>query len=384
MMNSGEIFMNIPFNRIHKVGKEIEYISVVLSNNNQLQGDGKFTARCNEELTRLTKCKNPLLTNSCTSALDMAAMLCNLRRGDEVIMPSYTFVSTANAFANQGAKIVWCDVRLDTLNIDETKIESLITKNTKVIVPVHYAGVACEMDTINEIARKHKLLVVEDAAQGMCSYYKGRHLGTLSDFGALSFHGTKNITCGEGGALLVNNEEYVLRANIIREKGTNRTEFLQGKADKYGWVDYGSSFLPSEITSAMLLAQLENARVITKKRVSVWKKYFKKLKSLSGKITLPFIPNECDQNAHIFYFLAEDAEVAKSLIVYLKGFGVSASSHYSPLHSSPMGLKITAKANLPISDFVAGSIVRLPIYPDLSDEEISYICDLVKKFFKEA
>lgn len=374
--------MKVPFNRLTISGKEFEYMRSA-AEGGQLHGDGRLTAACHGLLAKMTGCAMPLLTTSCTSALDMAAILCSIRPGDEVIMPSYTFVSTANAFALRGAKIVWCDIREDTANIDETLIEPLITGRTRAIVPVHYAGVACEMDAIMGIAKRHSLAVVEDAAQGICSSYRGRALGSIGDFGALSFHGTKNLTCGEGGAILVNNPEAEFRACVVREKGTNRTEFMQGKADKYTWVDYGSSFLPSELSAGYLLAQLENAGPITRDRLAAWDFYFARLAPLAdaGMLKLPTVPEGCAHNAHIFYFLARSAGDARRILAHMKERGVGAASHYVPLHSSPMGMKVSEPATLPVCDSVAARLVRLPIFSSISREEQEYVCASLEECF---
>lgn len=369
--------MKIPFLKIKICGSEIAQIEKALSLG-QTHGDGKMTELCHKILREQTGSKLALLTSSCTSALDMAAILCEIKEGDEVIIPSFTFVSTANAFALRGAKIIWADVREDTLNMDETKIEALVTKNTKAIVPVHYAGVSCEMDAIMDIAKKHGLKVVEDAAQGAGSSYKGRALGTMGDFGALSFHGTKNVSCGEGGAILVNHEKDFLRAQIVREKGTNRTEFINGKVDKYTWVDYGSSFLPSEISAAFLSVQLQNLETITKGRVDSWNYYLQKLSPLEEKgfFKIGKVPSGCKHNAHIFYFLANTAGDASKIFAYMKEKNIGATAHYGPLHSSPMGIKMSAgKRELPISESIAKRIVRLPIYSDMTRAEQDYVCE---------
>lgn len=374
--------MKVPFNKLYISGNEFNYMQRAVDSDH-LHGDGKLTAACHEKLRELTGANLALLTTSGTASLDMAALLCNLSEKDEVIIPSYTFVSTANAFALRGAKIAWCDVREDTLNIDETKIEALINENTKAIVPVHYAGVSCEMDTILKIAKKYSLKVIEDAAQGMCAYYKGRALGSMGDLGALSFHGSKNITCGEGGAILVNDKSLEFRAYVVREKGTNRTEFMQGKADKYTWVDYGSSFLPSELSAAYLLAQLENAREITKLRVDAWNYYYESLKPLSDAslIKLATIPEGCVHNAHIFYLLANSESDAKKIFAHLKEKGVVATSHYAPLHNSPMGKKLSKQTVLEVSESVAKRIVRLPIFSSITREQQDWVCDSIREIF---
>lgn len=374
--------MKVPFNKLFLGGNEFKYIRQAFDNG-QLHGDGKLTAACHEKLRNLTGAKLALLTTSGTSALDMAAILCGFSDKDEVIIPSYTFVSTANAFALRGTKIAWCDVREDTLNIDETKIESLINERTKAIVPVHYAGVSCEMDTILKIAKKYSLQVIEDAAQGMCASYKGRALGTLGQVGALSFHGSKNITCGEGGAVLVNDSSLDLRAYIVREKGTNRTEFLKGKADKYTWVDYGSSFLPSEPTAGYLLGQLEMAQEITNMRVAAWNYYYESLKPLADAkcFRLPTVPAGCAHNAHIFYLLANSESDAKKIFAHLKEREVAATSHYAPLHNSPMGIKLSKPSVLEVAESVAKRIVRLPIYSAITKQEQDWVCKSIGEVF---
>lgn len=375
----------IHFSKPAFIGNEEKYLKEALINQ-QLSGDGQFTKRCHEWFEKNTGTKKALLTTSCTHALEMAAILLDIQDGDEVIMPSYTFVSTANAFVLRGAKIVFVDIRPDTMNIDEAKIEKAITENTKVIVPVHYAGVACEMDTIMEIASRHNLFVVEDAAQGITSKYKGKILGTIGDLGTYSFHDTKNITSGEGGVLLINNEKFKERAEIIREKGTNRSQFFRGEIDKYGWQDIGSSYLPSELNAALLLAQLENIEKIQEKRISLWNKYYKLLKDLEEKeiIELPKIPNECVHNAHIFYIKCKDIDERKKLIDYLKSNGINAVFHYVPLHSSGAGIKFGKF----IGDDVyttdgSERILRLPLHNIIQEEDIKLISYRIRSYYKE-
>ncbi|MGD9595468.1 MAG: dTDP-4-amino-4,6-dideoxygalactose transaminase, partial [Wolinella sp.] len=328
----------IPFHKSYFGGNELKYLAEALVNC-QLSGDGSFTKRCHEWFETNTGTKKALLTTSCTHALEMAAILLDIKEGDEVIMPSYTFVSTANAFVLRGAKIVFVDIRPDTMSIDETKIEAAITKKTKAIVPVHYAGVACEMDVIMPIAKQYGLFVVEDAAQAITSTYKGRTPGAIGDLGTYSFHDTKNISCGEGGVLLVNNEQFVERAEIIREKGTNRSRFFRGEIDKYGWQDIGSSYLPSELNAAVLLAQLENLEKIQEKRMSLWSKYYELLKELEKKqlLELPKIPTDCTHNAHIFYIKCKNIVERTNLINHLKSNQIQSAFHYVPLHSSIAG-----------------------------------------------
>ncbi|MFA5518657.1 MAG: dTDP-4-amino-4,6-dideoxygalactose transaminase, partial [Spirochaetota bacterium] len=331
----------ISFHKPHFTQLEEDYLKQAMSNR-KLSGDGEFTKKCHAWIEENTKTKKALLTTSCTHALEMAAILLNISKGDEVIMPSYTFVSTANAFALRGAKIVFVDIRPDTMNMDETKIEAAITDKTKAIVPVHYAGVSCEMDTIMGIARQHNLFVVEDAAQGITSTYKGQALGTIGDIGTYSFHDTKNITCGEGGVLLINNESFIKRAEIIREKGTNRSQFFRGEIDKYSWKDIGSSYLPSELNASILLAQLERIDEIQTRRLDIWSIYHDSLLPLEQKGIIEFqkIPAECTNNAHMFYFKAKDLTERQKLIDYLKQNKIAALFHYIPLHSSDAGLKL--------------------------------------------
>ena len=319
-----------------------------------------------------------LLTHSCTGALEIAAILANICPGDEVILPSYTFVSTVNAFVLRGAVPVWCEIREDTLNIDETKIEALITTKTKAIVPVHYAGVGCEMDSIMQIAKRHNLFVIEDAAQAVGSTYKGKHLGTIGHLGCFSFHETKNVISGEGGALVVNNPSYIERAEIIREKGTNRSNFFRGLVDKYTWVDYGSSFLPSELVTAFLFAQLEESDIINSKRLSIWNYYYKRLKKLanSGKLRLPVIPTNCKHNAHMFYIILPSAEKRDSLMNSLRENDVHTVFHYVPLHTAPMGQVVQPDIpELPITEELASRLLRLPMFFELSEKEQDKIID---------
>jgi len=375
----------INFNVAPVVGTELEYIKQAMDSR-KICGDGSFTKKCNAWFEEQTGACKVLLTTSCTHALEMAAILCDIKAGDEVIMPSYTFVSTADAFVGRGAKIVFVDVRPDTMNIDETLIEGAITEKTKVIVPVHYAGVACEMDTIMDIARRHGLKVVEDAAQGVNAFYKGKALGTIGDFGCFSFHETKNYSMGEGGALLIKNPDDIERAEIIREKGTNRSKFFRGQVDKYTWVDYGSSYLPSDMNAAYLWAQLEAFDQINNDRLNSWNKYYDAFKSLAeeGKIELPFIPADCTHNAHMFYLKAKSLEERSRLIAFLKENGVGAAFHYVPLHSAPAGSRFGIfcgedKYTTEHSE----RLVRLPMYYGLSDEDLNTVCEKVKEFYKQ-
>lgn len=373
----------IPFNIPPHIGLEEKYVCDAISSK-KICGDGNFTKKCNKNIEERTSCEKALLTTSGTTALEMAAILCDIQPGDEVIMPSYTFVSTANAFVLRGAKIVFVDIRPDTMNIDEKLIEVAITEKTKAIVPVHYAGVSCEMDTIMEIAKRHNIKVIEDAAQGVMSFYKGKALGAIADFGCYSFHETKNYSMGEGGAILINSPEYVERAEIIREKGTNRSNFLRGQVDKYTWVDIGSSFLPSELNAAHLLGQLENAEKINDARLSIWNKYYNGLAPLAeaGIIELPFIPEDCAHNAHMFYIKAKDIEERTKLISYLSENGVAAVFHYVPLHSSPAGQSFGVFFGEDVyTTKESERLLRLPLYYGLSDEDCQYVIDKVKSFY---
>lgn len=356
--------MTVPFNKPYMTGKEIVHIAEAHVNC-ALAGDGVFTKRCNTWLEEKTGAKKVLLTHSCTAALEMAAILADIQPGDEVIMPSYTFVSTANAFVLRGGVPVFVDIRRDTLNIDETKIEAAITPRTKAIVPVHYAGVACEMDTIMEIARRRGLLVIEDAAQGIMSAYKGRALGSIGHMGAYSFHETKNIISGEGGALLVNDERFIERSEIIREKGTNRSQFFRGQVDKYTWMDVGSSYLPGEVIAAFLWAQMEEAESITKRRLEVWENYHKALAPLEndGILRRPVVPLGCEQNAHMYYILLGSLETRTEFITKLKEKGICTVFHYVPLHSSPAGRKYgRVSGEMTNTEELADRLVRLPLW----------------------
>lgn len=363
--------MKIPFNKPYMTGKELWYISQAHASGH-LAGDGQFTRKCSTWLEQQIGCRKALLTNSCTAALEMAAILADLQPGDEVIMPSYTFVSTANAFALRGAVPVFVDVRPDTLNIDETRIEAAITPRTRAIVPVHYAGVGCEMDAIMEIARRHDLLVIEDAAQGIMSFYKGKPLGSIGHMGVLSFHETKNIISGEGGALLVNAPRFAERAEIIREKGTNRSQFFRGQVDKYTWVDVGSSYLPGEILAAFLWAQMEEAESITQRRLNLWATYHQAFHGLerAGKARCPIIPADCVHNAHMYYLLLPSLAARTDFIERLKALGVYPVFHYIPLHSSPRGQTIgRAAGDMTNTDIAGDRLVRLPLWLGLEDHQ---------------
>jgi dTDP-4-amino-4,6-dideoxygalactose transaminase len=362
----------IPFNKPYMVGKELDYIAEAHANS-MLAGDGPFTKHCHGWLEDRFAVKKALLTHSCTAALEMAAILANIEPGDEVIMPSYTFVSTANAFVLRGGIPVFVDIRPDTLNIDETLIEAAITPRTRAIVPVHYAGVPCEMDTIMAIASAHNLLVIEDAAQGIMSTYKGRALGSIGHMGCLSFHETKNIISGEGGALLIGDERFCPRAEIVREKGTNRSQFFRGQVDKYTWCDIGSSFLPGELTAAFLWAQMQEALKITEARLAIWNAYHRGLQEAesSDLIRRPMIPGDCMHNAHMYYLLARSEDHRTSIIDTMKQRGVSAIFHYVPLHSSHGGkLYGRASGELSHTDDLAGRLFRLPLWIGVDVDEV--------------
>ncbi|WP_292993613.1 dTDP-4-amino-4,6-dideoxygalactose transaminase [Nitrosomonas sp.] len=361
----------IPFNKPYMSGKELSYIAEAHFHN-ILAGDGPFTKRCHTWLEARTGSAKVLLTHSCTAALEMAALLLNIQPGDEIIMPSYTFVSTANAFVLRGGVPVFVDIRQDTLNIDEHLIEDAITTRTKAIVPIHYAGVSCEMDTILAIAKRHKLMVVEDAAQGVMSTYKGRDLGGIGDLGAYSFHETKNVISGEGGCLLVNDASLALQAEIIREKGTNRTQFFRGHVDKYTWQDVGSSFLPGELIAAFLWAQLEEAEQITKQRMGIWDEYHKLLEPLEshGLLRRPIIPDHCQHNAHMYYVLLSEELRRDKILQRMKTEEIGAIFHYIPLHSSPAGKKFgRASGELVNTDSCSEKIIRLPLWIGLSKNQ---------------
>lgn len=372
----------IAFNKPHLTGKEAHYMYEAVYEG-KLSGNGKFTKRCQQWFEQRYGFRKTLLTTSGTDALEMCAMLCDLKPGDEVIVPSYTFVSTALAFLREGAKVVFADSMSRNPNIDAESLEALITPRTRVIVPVHYAGVACDMDAIMAVAKKHNLLVVEDAAQAIDSYYKGRPLGGIGHLAAFSFHETKNITAGgEGGLLVVNDERFVRRAEIIWEKGTNRAEFFRGEVNKYGWVDMGSSFLPSEVNAAFLWAQLENIDDIQSKRKQLWQRYYENLKPLAkeGFFTMPDIPSYASLNAHMFYIVLPDLARRTALISYLKENGVLAVFHYLSLHSSAYYQDKHDGRALPECDRYADTLVRLPLFYDLSMEEVDSICQLIETF----
>lgn len=372
----------IPFNIPPRVGTEEKFIAQAIAAH-KICGDGQFTKKCNAWLEERFHAQKALLTTSGTTALDMAALLCDLEPGDEVILPSFTFSSTATAFVLAGAKLVFVDIRPDTMNIDETKIEAAITPKTKVIVAVHYAGVACEMDTIMDIARRHNLLVVEDAAQGVMSTYKGQALGTIGDFGCYSFHETKNYSMGEGGAFLIKDPKYNERAEILREKGTNRSRFLRGQVDKYTWVDFGDSYLPSELNAAYLWAQLEAADKINEDRLKTWNTYYKALRPLekAGKLALPHVPEGCVHNAHMFYVKLRDLEERTRFIAYMKECGVSCVFHYVPLHSAPAGLKYGRFAGEDVyTTKESERLVRLPMYYGMEESDLAAVIATMKGF----
>lgn len=373
----------IPFNKPFIAGKELYYIAqAVLSGH--IAGDGLFTKKCQALMEEKFAAPKVLLTHSCTAALEMAAILCEVGPGDEVILPSFTFVSTANAFYLRGAKLVFVDIRPDTLNIDETKIEEAITEHTKAIVPVHYAGVACEMDRIMDIAHQHGLYVVEDAAQGVNARYKQTFLGTIGDLAAYSFHETKNVICGEGGALVINNEAFLERAEIIREKGTNRSQFFRGEVDKYTWVDIGSSYLPSDLLAAFLYAQLENMEEITKRRNRLFDYYYKALIPLvnDGKLRLPFVSNACQSNNHLFYIILKDEETRNALMDHLRSHKILGVFHYLPLHLSPVGRAMGYQpGQLPVTEMLSGRLLRLPFYYELTPQEQAEVVQAIQDFF---
>ncbi|OEU70986.1 MAG: dTDP-4-amino-4,6-dideoxygalactose transaminase [Desulfovibrio sp. S3730MH75] len=374
----------IPFNRPYIAGKELFYISQAVLKGN-ISGDGDFTKKCHAWMEKKFNVKKLLLTHSCTAALEMGALLTDVGPGDEVIMPSFTFVSTANAFALRGATIRFLDIRPDTLNIDEKLIADAITPRTKVIVPVHYAGIGCEMDTIMGLAEENGLLVIEDAAQAVNATYNGKFLGSIGHLGCYSFHETKNFISGEGGALAINSDRFFERAEIIREKGTNRSQFFRGEVDKYTWEDLGSSYLPSEIIAAFLYAQLEEFETITNRRTAIFNRYEEGLSPLSEKgfLRLPHTPANCTHNGHMYYVITNSALERNELIDYLKEYNIASVFHYMPLHSSPMGKKIRVfNTELPVTDSFSERLIRLPCYYELSEEDQSYVIDKVCDFFK--
>ena len=375
--------MRIDFNRPPFVGKELDYIREAVEVNGMLCGDGPFTKKCSQWMREHLRTKEALLTTSCTHALEMAAYLADIQPGDEVIMPSYTFVSTADAFVLRGARIVFVDIRPDTMNIDETRIEAAITEKTKAIVPVHYAGVACAMDEIMALAKKYGLMVIEDAAQGVNAWYKGRALGTIGDFGCYSFHETKNYSMGEGGALLFQREEYLERAEILREKGTDRSRFFRGQVDKYSWVDYGSSYLPSDMNAAYLWAQLQEAEKINRKRLDIWNLYHRELAPLAaqGAVEQPFVPDYAVHNAHMYYLKVKDLDTRTRLLAYLKDRGILSVFHYVPLHSSAAGRRFGRFSGEDVyTTRESERIFRLPMYYSLTLEQAQEVVHALKEF----
>lgn len=375
----------ISFNVPPCIGKEMPYIQEAIQSH-KICGDGKFTKKCSKWIEETTGAAKALLTTSCTHATEMAAILLDIKPGDEIIMPSYTFVSTADAFVLRGAKAVFVDIRPDTMNIDENLIEEAITDKTRAIVPVHYAGVSCEMDTIMDIANRHNLYVIEDAAQGVSSCYKGKSLGTIGDYGCFSFHETKNYSMGEGGALLIKDPKNILKAEIIREKGTNRSQFFRGEIDKYTWMEAGSSYLPSELNAAYLWAQLENVNEIYENRMSTWNLYYNLLTSLAeeGKIELPYVPEECKHNAHMFYIKTKDIAERTKLISYLKAHEILAVFHYVPLHSAPAGKKYGVfHGEDRYTTRESERLLRLPLYYGIEKEKVEQVVECIYDFYKK-
>ena len=374
----------IPFNIPPYVGKELEYVKEAMEKNCKICGDGPFTKKCSEWMENKFNVKKVLLTTSCTHATEMTAILTDIKEGDEVIAPSFTFVSTVNPFVLRGAKIVFIDINPKTMNMDENLIEAAITEKTKAILPVHYAGVACNMDKIMEIAKKYNLIVIEDAAQGVMSEYKGKPLGTIGDYGCFSFHETKNYSMGEGGALLINNKENIEKAEIIREKGTNRSRFFRGQVDKYTWVDKGSSYLPSELNAAYLYAQLENADIIYNDRMNTWNKYKELLQELEDKnlIELQYIPEDCKHNAHMFYIKCKDLDERTNLINFLKENDINAVFHYIPLHSAEAGIKFGRfHGEDKYTTKESERLLRLPLYYGLKEEDVEFTSSKIKEFY---
>ncbi len=381
--DEGEKLEMINFNVPPKVGNELQFMQEAI-NNNKISGDGEFTKRCNAKLEELTGAAKVLLTTSCTHATEMAALLLDIKQGDEVIMPSYTFVSTANAFVMRGAKAVFVDIRPDTMNINEMLIEDAITDKTRAIVPVHYAGVSCEMDIIMDIANRHSLAVVEDAAQGVMATYKGKALGTIGDFGCYSFHETKNYSMGEGGAFLLRDEKYAEESEIIREKGTNRAKFFRGEIDKYTWVSHGSSYLPSDINAAYLWAQLLEVEEINNNRLRTWNFYYDSLEDLAleGKIDLPYIPDGCEHNAHMFYIKTKNIQERTGLIQYLRSFDIQTVFHYIPLHSAPAGRKYGVFHGEDVfTTQESERLLRLPMYYGLQQMDREFVVEKIHDYY---
>lgn len=374
--------VSIPFNRPSFSGNEQAYIAQAITHGH-ISGDGLFTKRCQELLEKELEVSKTLLTTSCTHALEMAALLLGIRSGDEVIVPSFTFVSTANAFVLHGAQPVFVDIRPDTLNMDETRLEPLISSRTKAVVPVHYAGVGCEMETILEITNRYEVPVVEDNAHGLFGKYRGRHLGTFGCLAVQSFHETKNVTCGEGGALLINDPQYIDRAEIIREKGTDRSRFFRGEVDKYTWVDAGSSYLPSDILAAFLFAQLESKERIQSRRQRIWEYYYEHLQDWAREhdVRLPFVPRHCEQSYHMFYLIMPSLGQRQALITHLRARGILSVFHYMPLHLSSMGRRFGAKqGDCPVTEHLSDRLVRLPFYNDLSEADQAFVVRAVTEF----
>jgi dTDP-4-amino-4,6-dideoxygalactose transaminase len=372
----------IPFNRPYCSGREMDYIRQAVESGH-ISGDGSFTKRCQTMLAEITGCRRALLTTSCTDALEMSALLLGIEPGDEVIVPSFTFVSSANAFALHGARIVFCDIRRDTLNLDEAALADCITPRTRAIVPVHYAGIGCEMTTILELAAAHGFAVVEDNAHGLLGSYRGRKLGTFGALATLSFHETKNVSCGEGGALLINDERYIERAEILREKGTDRSRFFRGQVDKYTWVDVGSSYLPSDVLAAFLLAQLEARELIQSLRCAIWMRYQAHLQSWASKmgVGLPFVPPYCNQPYHMFYLLLPSAESRDALITHLKARDILSVFHYVPLHLSTMGLRYGGRqGQCPVTEDVSNRLLRLPFYNGLTESDQARVIEAISEF----
>ena len=376
----------IPFNIPPYVGKELEYVREAMEKNHKICGDGPFTKKCNEWIEKKFNVEKVLLTTSCTHAMEMAAILADIKEGDEVIAPSFTFVSTVNPFVLRGAKIVFIDINPKTMNIDESLIEDAITEKTRAILPVHYAGVACNMDKIMEIAKKYNLIVIEDAAQGMMSEYKGKALGSIGDYGCFSFHETKNYSMGEGGALLIRDKKNIEKAEIIREKGTNRSRFFRGQVDKYTWVDKGSSYLPSELNAAYLYGQLENIDLIYNNRMNSWNKYKELLQELEDKnlIELQYIPKDCKHNAHMFYIKCKDLDERTKLVNFLKENEINAVFHYIPLHSAEAGLKFGRfNGEERYTTKESERLLRLPLYYGLKEEDIKFVVSKIKEFYEK-
>jgi dTDP-4-amino-4,6-dideoxygalactose transaminase len=374
--------MPIPFNKPTQIGKEAEYMQKALQNGH-ISGDGQFTKKAHALLEETIGVPKVLLTTSCTHALEMSALLLELKEGDEVILPSFTFVSTVNAFVLRNAQPIFADVRPDTLNLDESKLEALITPKTRAIVVVHYAGVGCEMDAIMEIANRHNIPVIEDNAHGLFGKYKGKQLGTFGVMATQSFHETKNFTSGEGGALLINDKKYIEDAEILREKGTNRSRFFRGQVDKYTWVNVGSSYLPSDMLAGFLLAQLEEREKIQSSRQRIWETYYKELSAWAeeNNVQLPFVPAHCEQTYHMFYILLPDLEKRQALIAHLKERGIQAVFHYLPLHLSPMGEKLGGKpGDCPVTERVSDQLLRLPFFTNMTDEEQKSVIAAIKEF----